>query len=282
MIIQSVLLVIAVSVTLIYGPASAQSSPQTLIAGMVLEAGEIDSSQVKLGAYAEVIYGTGEQDQVSGKWEKLDTVEGYIKAVDAERLTIGRGLWKEQIAFERIQKLIMAASDREIDRLKETTDTLSVIDDRRQGQNSTGGGRIAKKLAGGVLGGFLFGLAGGTAAAAITDCTQDETFCELGNFVTGGWYGYVVGVPVGMSSFDPYDQFKYSLAGSLIGGAASLVVFKKVETTEELWPVLFISPLIGAAVMSEVFRKPLENRRVSIGLLPGPNGRVSAVATLRF
>ena len=93
------------------------------------------------------------RDQVSGKWEKLDTAQGYIKAVDAEGLTIGRGLWKEQIAFERIQKLIMAESGREIDRLKETPDTLSVIDNRRHGQNSTGGGRIAKKLGcGSVLG----------------------------------------------------------------------------------------------------------------------------------
>ena len=51
--------------------------PQALIAGEVLEAGEIDSSKVKVGAYAEIIYGTGEQDQVSGKWEKLDSVQGY-------------------------------------------------------------------------------------------------------------------------------------------------------------------------------------------------------------
>ena len=55
--------------------------PQALMAGVVLEAGEIDSSKVKVGAYAEIIYGTGERDQVSGKWEKLDTAQGYIKAV---------------------------------------------------------------------------------------------------------------------------------------------------------------------------------------------------------
>ena len=41
-------------------------------------------------------------------------------------------------------------------------------------------------------------------------------------------------------------------------------------------------PVIGAAVMSELFRRPLEDRRVSIGLLPGPKGRVFAVATLRY
>ena len=55
--------------------------PQALLAGEVLEAGEIDSSKVEVGAYAEVIYGTGERDQVSGKWEKLDTAQGYVKAV---------------------------------------------------------------------------------------------------------------------------------------------------------------------------------------------------------
>ena len=142
--------------------------------------------------------------------------------------------------------------------------------------------RIVGKLAGGVLGGTLIGLAVGSAAEkAAGDCTG--TFCGVGNFVIVGWIGYLVGVPVGMSFFDPYDQFKYSLAGSLIGGAASLVIFTDVELAEEkLWPALFIGPLVGATIMSEFFRKPPENRRVSIGLLPGPKGRVSAVATLRF
>ena len=107
--------------------------PETLLAGVVLKAGEIDSNNVEVGAYAEVIYGTGERDQVSGKWEKLDTVEGYIKAVDAESLTIGRGFWKEQITFERIQKLILAESYREIDRLKEMTDSLYVRKVNRRG-----------------------------------------------------------------------------------------------------------------------------------------------------
>ena len=252
--------------------------PQALIAGVVLQAGEIDSSKVKVGFYAEVIYGTGEQDQVSGKWEKLDTVEGYIKAVDAESLTIGRGLWKEQIAFERIQKLIMAESNREMDRLKETTDTLSVIDNRQQEHHSTGGGRIAKKLAGSVLGGVLFGMTVGLTGAAIVDCPEDASFCEIENFFIFGWYGYVVGLPIGMNRMDPQDQFIYSLAGSLIGGAASLAL---TDSKDEFW-TLIICPLVGATIISEFFRKPIENRRVSIGLLPGPKGRLSAVATLRF
>ncbi len=252
--------------------------PQALLAGEVLQAGEIDSSKVEVGVYAEVIYGTGERDQVSGKWEKLDTAQGYIKAVDQGSLTIGRGLWKEQIAFERIQKLIFAESDREIDRLKETIDTLSVIDNRQQEQNSTGGGRIAKKLASGVLGGVLVGMTVGLTGAAIVDCPKDASFCEIENFFILGWYGYIVGLPVGMNRMDPHDRFIYSLAGSLIGGAASLAL---TDSKDEFW-TLITCPLVGTAIMSEFFRKPPEDSRVSINLFPGPEGRVSAVATLRF
>ena len=57
--------------------------PENILAWVAFEAGEIDSSKVKLGAYADVIYGKGERDSVSGRWKKLDTARGYIKAVDA-------------------------------------------------------------------------------------------------------------------------------------------------------------------------------------------------------
>ena len=138
--------------------------------------------------------------------------------------------------------------------------------------------RIVGKLAGGILAGTLVGLAvGSVAEKAAGDCTG--TFCGLGQFITSGWFGYLVGVPSGVSLFDPHDRFTYSLAGSLIGGAAGLGM---LYMSEDTWPALVICPLVGATVMSEFSRELPENRRVSIGLLPGPKGRVSAVATLRF
>lgn len=252
--------------------------PQILMAGVILEAGEIDSSKVKVGVYAEVIYGKDELDQVSGKWEKLDTVEGYIKAIDAESLTIGRGLWKEQIAFERIQKLILAESGREIDRLKETINTLSA-------KKENGNLRMTKKLGCGALAGFLSGIVGTGIAAAMDDCQSQskDPGCFFLPIAIGGGIGWVVGVPVGVSLCDPHDRFTYSLAGSLIGSTVSFAVLKMDEkTAQKLWPALIVCPLVSAAIMSELFRKPLEDRHVSIGLLPGPKGRVSAVATLRF
>ena len=117
MYMQSVLYVIAISIALISGRVSAQSTPAPADwASVVLEDSEIDSSKVEVGTYAEITY---------YKAEKLETVRGYIKAVDFETLTVGRGLWKEEIAFARIQKLILAESDREIDSLKKRADTLS-------------------------------------------------------------------------------------------------------------------------------------------------------------
>ena len=97
--------------------------PQTLLAGVILQAGEIDSSKIKVNAYAEVIYGIGEQDQVSGEWEKLHKVRGYIKAVNQESLTINLGLGK-RITFDRIQQLILAESSFQMDKFKKTTDIL--------------------------------------------------------------------------------------------------------------------------------------------------------------
>ena len=88
--------------------------PETLLAGVVFEAGEIDSSTVKSGAYVEIIYGKGERDPVSGEWERLDTARGYIQDIDAERLIIGERFWKKEIALERIQKLTILGVVRDV------------------------------------------------------------------------------------------------------------------------------------------------------------------------
>ena len=103
--------------------------PETLLAWVTFEAGEIDSSTVKPGAFVEIIYGRGEREPVSGEWERLDTAKGYIQAIDAERLIIGERFWKKVIALDRIQKLIIETSDRNKKRkssLESGTELLSV------------------------------------------------------------------------------------------------------------------------------------------------------------
>lgn len=90
--------------------------PETVLAGAVFEAGEIDSSAVEVGDFVEVIYGKGERDPVSGVWEGLNTIKGYVKAIDAEYMIIGERFLEDQIALERIQKLIISDFARELDR----------------------------------------------------------------------------------------------------------------------------------------------------------------------
>ena len=239
--------------------------------GMVLEAGEIDSSKVRVGAFAEVVYGKGARDPVSGAWEKLDTASGYIKAVDAEGLTLGRGLWKEQITFARIQRLILAESSREMDRLRKTIDTRSLSAE----------GRIGLKLATGAAAAFGLGLLGGKRGENFGEdnCGDEEgELCIEEEVAWGVLYGYLAGVSVGVSIVDPHDRFIASLGGSLIGfGVGVLLTVQQ----DDLWPSLLICPVVGATAMSELTRKSPEARRLSVGLAPDPNGSVSAVATLR-
>ncbi len=247
--------------------------PETLLAGVILEAGEIDSSKVEVGAYAEVIYGTGERNPVSGKWEKLDTAQGYIKAVDAESLTISQGLGK-RIAFEHIQQLTLTESSFAMDRLKKTTNILSIRKENRPR-------RIVGKLVGGVLGGPLFTLLGGVIGANINEntCKDSNDICIDDEVALGAVVGYLAGVFWGVSWVDPHDQFIGTLGGTLIGGATGIVM---TSSKEELWPSILIGPIIGATIMSKFTRKPPESRRFSVGLAPNSDGKLSAIATLRF
>ena len=86
--------------------------PDTLLAGVVFEAGEIDSNAVQPGAFVEVIYGKGERHSDTRAWEKLETGRGYLKAMDEEHITIGGRFWQKEIAAERVQKLTVLDSER--------------------------------------------------------------------------------------------------------------------------------------------------------------------------
>ena len=46
--------------------------------------------------------------------------------------------------------------------------------------------------------------------------------------------------------------------------------------------VAYVGPIIGSLYASELWRKPPQDRRVSVGIVPNPKGGLSAVATLRF
>ena len=81
-------------------------------AGVILEANEIDSSTVEVGAFAVVIYGMGKKGPISGVWESLITARGYIQSVDAEMLTlaVGQKSRPQRIALERLQRLVLVGA----------------------------------------------------------------------------------------------------------------------------------------------------------------------------
>ena len=87
--------------------AAASDVPESVRVERVLTAGQIDSSTVDVGALAMVVYGQGKRHPISAAWTQLDTVRGYIKAVDPRRLIVGLEPdgWSKWIALERIQTL---------------------------------------------------------------------------------------------------------------------------------------------------------------------------------
>ena len=145
--------------------------------------------------------------------------------------------------------------------------------------------RIVKKLAAGGLGGLVGGGLGATFAL-MTFGPVDVYFGFQG--------GTIVGAAVGVNGVGTQDNFRRTLAGSALAGVAvpsALRENPRWKGREGLlaWSVL-LSPVVGATIASELWRKPLsaklhlkpEVRRVSVGLVPNPKGGLSAIATLRF
>ena len=269
-----------------------------------LEAEEIDSSTVEVDDFVVVVYGQGERHPTSGEWAKLDTVRGYIKAIDQRRLIIGLepDRWSKWIALERIQTLSLIGSashksadggskqvayGRAVRGLTKPSDRLSGMLRRRDDMEPDK--RIALKLASGAFTGVFAGLVGGVILIGMAVESQPEAETDPSAAyaiegaiaaISGFCIGNTVGSAVGVSKVDPHDRFIMSLGGSVVGliGGIGLTYV----SGGALWPSLFVSPAVGATVMSELWRKPPEARRFSVDLVPNPKRGLSAVATLRF
>ena len=260
-------------------------------AEVVLEADEINSSTVAVGAFVLVVYGQGKQHPVLRRWEKLVTTRGYVQAIDVEALTLAleRNGRPQRIALERIQRLTLVRApspeaeqdgvqidaSRADGSLEGTLDKLSV---RTDGMEV--GKRIAVKL---IFGSFLGGASGlGLGNALDSDCTG---CLDLGG-VFGFFIGYTAGTAVGVSLVDSHDKFIVSLLGSMVGVAGGYRLSVKAE---DFWPFV-VSSSVMATLASELSRTdylpPIfmsrKPRLFSVGLVPSPKGHLSAVATLRF
>jgi len=137
--------------------------------------------------------------------------------------------------------------------------------------------RIAKKVAGGTVFCFAFtGLVLWGSGDASSDGSYSDSGLEGAALVlSSAAIGTSVGFPFGMSAVDPYDSFpKTLLAGVIPIGLWRMGV-------SGFWPASIVS-VISSLMVSELSRKPPQDRRVSVDLVPAPKGGLSAIATLRF
>ena len=139
--------------------------------------------------------------------------------------------------------------------------------------------RILTKLGSGTLMSLASGAIIMNRLLARWKRTQDDDYESSGHegisaFWRGMYYGTMLGFPIGVSLADPHDSFAKTLLGGAMGGVIGLV-------TNSGFLVLVGPPIVSIAV-SEKSRKSPQDRRVSFGLIPNPEGGLSAVAKLRF
>ena len=253
-----------------------------------LTGGELDSSRVAVGAWVEVVYGTGARRKLSGEWEeRMVTVRGFVQAVDwGQRKLV---LIREQkggtktLALDRVQTLTVIDAKNAVN-----SATLDSLAESRDGMIT----RIALKLIVGTVGGLM----GAAIVASSLPCYSKAyygdrpIFCD--SLEAAFLYGYPAGIAIGVSTVDvktvdPRDRSTMSLIKSLgvsLGGSAVGLIGGILLTDvndDVFWPSFFVGPVVGATWASEWWRKPAA-RRLSVSLMPDPRGCLSAVATLRF
>ena len=87
-------------------------SAETSQERVILEAGEIDSNTVEVGAFSVIIHEQRKGHPVSEEWDNLATVRGYVRAVDAETLilALGRDRRTKRISVDGIQRLVLVGA----------------------------------------------------------------------------------------------------------------------------------------------------------------------------
>ena len=154
--------------------------------------------------------------------------------------------------------------------------------DSNKVDTSSPASRTARKLGIGALWGIVPSYALGLFLTLATGNTEGFGAGLLLEFTV--LFGYPLGVAAGVDRVDRYDRFIHSLAGSVVGFAVGAKLTSPHNYLEdsrwETWP-LYVCPLVGATIASELGRDSNESRRFSIHVVPRP-GALSAVAKVRF
>ena len=143
--------------------------------------------------------------------------------------------------------------------------------------------RLLAKVAAGTVSGGVFTAIGFGGLASIDNSSSENTHAGISALLTGMLIGSSVGFPLGVTAVDPYDSLpKTLLAGVIPASAGYLVLAANQDREGTGFLLLYVGPIIGSLIASELWRKPPQSRRVSFALAPTLNGGLSAAATLRF
>ena len=142
--------------------------------------------------------------------------------------------------------------------------------------------RIPTKVVCGTLSGVVF-TAIGFVGIASTDDGPSDSAGSVGYLLLGMYVGSAVGFPLGVSAADPYDSLPTTLLAGVIPGLAGYSLLAADQDNDRTaFLFMYVVPVIGSLIASELWRKPPQDRRVSFGLSPIPNSGLSAVTMLRF
>jgi hypothetical protein len=194
--------------------------------------------------------------------------------VDVVSCCFGNGLWKEHIAFEKVDLIVLGENRRVVERQKMLlNDEPGMYKVRSKGSVVMGQLLIGGALS--VAGGFVGALAG--LGADQGSGNGDAFFIPAGPII-GAASGVVLGSAFGVSLVSKGSLEKpawgRALGGSLIGFGLAL---KATSASDSLWPTLFIAPPVFATVLSWVGNSPKYNNvKIHVGLLLTGGQGVSA------
>ena len=141
--------------------------------------------------------------------------------------------------------------------------------------------RIPTKVVCGTLSGVVFTAIGFVGIANIDRSSGPAS--SVGYLLLGMYVGSAVGFPLGMSAADPYDSLPTTLLAGVTPGLAGYSLLAADQDNDRTaFLFMYVVPVIGSLIASELWRKPPQDRRVSFGLSPIPNSGLSAVTMLRF